>query len=218
MPNNNASKVETCNLAIGYIGHGVQIADFDEDSKEAAACRTFYEPTLKQLFRMAHWPFATKLATLTLVENNPNDEWFYSYRYPVDCVDFRRILSGRFPDDRQSQIAYRIAKDSDGKLIFTNRENAVCEYTEYVDDPTFYNYDFIDAHALLLSTRLIPQFVSGDRKKIRQENYAMFQDAIQVALANAINEEQNFEEPQAESVRARGLYISEDETRIYTNN
>jgi hypothetical protein len=83
-PARRKADVDICNLALSHVGVSTEIANLDtERSKEAQACRRFYEPTREEVLRAFAWPFATRFVDLQLVEEEPNDEWAYSYRYPA---------------------------------------------------------------------------------------------------------------------------------------
>jgi len=105
------SDTALCNLAISHLGSSSEIANVEtERSKEAAACRRFLSDTKREAFRDLKPPFATVIETLSLVEEDPNSEWSFSYRYPTDCSFFLRILSGTRNDSRQSAFRIRFQK------------------------------------------------------------------------------------------------------------
>lgn len=86
-----SSSTEISNMALSHLAISREIAALDtERSQEAQACRRFYETVRKTVLRDYPWPFATKFATLALVEDDPNSEWDFSYRYPSDCLNARR--------------------------------------------------------------------------------------------------------------------------------
>ena len=90
-----ATKTEIFNMALGHLAIGKMVANFTaEQSQEARIGRIYYDIALGQVLKDVPWPFATKIAALGLLEEEPNTEWGYSYRYPSDCAHFRRILSG----------------------------------------------------------------------------------------------------------------------------
>jgi hypothetical protein len=190
------------NLALSHLGSGAQIADLGENSAEANAISTFYDLALEQALRAVNWPFATKIVTLALVEADPTDEWGYSYRYPSDCLYFRRILSGSRQDTRQSRVSYKIGRDSSGQLVYTDQSQAQAEYTTLVDDPQRWPVDFTLAFSYLLAALSVPRITGVDTKK-GQEARADYEREIRAARANAWNEEQPDEEADAESIRAR---------------
>lgn len=199
-----ASKVGICNMALSHLGISKEIANFDtEKSEEAGACRRYYEEALNRTLRDFHWPFATKIAALALVGTDPNDEWSYSYRYPIDCLDVRRILSGVRNDTRQSRVSYMIAQDSAGLLIFTDTTNAEAEYTIKAENPLFYPPDFVLAFSFYLAHLIAPRVTGGDQFKLGDRAIKMYIGELMGAKKKALNEEQRDEEVQSEFIRVR---------------
>ena len=199
-----ASDTEICNLALSHLGIGKEIASLEtEKSQEAASCRRFYTTALDATLRDYPWAFATKIATLALVEEEPNDEWLYSYRYPTDCLFIKRILSGLKEDTRQSRVVYRVLSDSAGKLIYTNYENADMEYTYRVTDSNIYPSDFTLALSFRLAYYIAPQITAGDPFKLRSEVMQAYMLELGKARSNNNNEEQDAEDQESEFIRAR---------------
>jgi hypothetical protein len=199
-----ASSTEICNMALSHLGVGKEINNLTtESSEEAGACRRFYDMAQDRVLRAANWPFATKIIALNLIEEDPNDEWEYSYRYPNDCIFFRKILSGTRNETRQSRVPYRVAYDSTGRIIFTDTENAEAEYTLRVTDPDKYPPDFTMAFSLLLAHLIAPRLTAGDPFKMGERAFKLYQMEIDTAKANSFNEEQPEQEPSSELERAR---------------
>lgn len=198
------SVTQICNLAIRHIGIGNPIAEIDSDkTKEALACRTFYETARDKVLSDFNWPFATKIVDLALVEEDPNSEWAYSYRYPSECLNFRRILSGIRNDNRQSRIPYRIAQDIQGRLIFTDVSEAQAEYTVRIEDVSFFDPSFTLALSYLLAAYITPSVMGSDRFKMVPALLQMYQAELANAQAGAANEQQDEMVPESEFIRAR---------------
>lgn len=199
-----ASSTEICNLALSHLNIGKEIAALStEQSQEASACRRFYEHALDATLRDFAWPFATTIATVGLIESDPNDEWAYSYRYPTDCVKIRRVLSGTRDDNRQTRSQYKIARDASGLLFYSDQENAEIEYTIREEDPEKYPSDFVLAFSYRLAAYIAPRLTKGDPFKLGAQALQMYRLEMSAAQANAVNEEQRAEEPDAEIIRAR---------------
>lgn len=198
-----ASKVQICNYAIGHLGIGKQISSLDERSQEANSCKQFYDLALEQLLRKFEWPFATKLVTLGLVEEDPNDEWHFSYRYPSDCVEFRRILSGQRRDTFDSKVPYRIAQDVAGRLIYSDSENAQGEYTFFAEDVLQYPVDFTITLSYLLASYIAPQITHGDSFNLGDKMLQRAMAMGEQATAKSANEEASDINPESEFIRAR---------------
>ena len=199
-----ASEIAICNLALSHLGVGKEIANLEtETSQEAAACRRFFATARDNTLRDYPWPFATKIASLALIETEPNDEWGYSYRYPTDCVRLRRILSGNRNDNRQTRVPYKIAQDTSGELLYTDMENAEVEYTVRETDPSRYPSDFAMAFSLRLALYIAPRLTKGDPFKLGDRALSLHEFEIKKAMASAHIEEQSEEEPDSEFIRGR---------------
>lgn len=197
-----SSAVEICNLALSHLGSS-GIDALDERSEAAAACTTFYAICRDMVLRDAPWPFATKMQALALVEEDPNTEWGFSYRYPSDCLDFRRIQSGKRNDDRQSRVPYKFGSDNAGQLVFTDMENAVAEYGARITDSQRFPLDFVLALSRLIAFHISPRVVGQDPFKLGPLSLQVYQSMIVQAKANAFNEQQEEELPESEFIRTR---------------
>lgn len=191
-------------MALSHLNFGKEIQNINSDSAaEAAACRRYYDDARDGALREFAWPFATKIATLGLIESDPNEEWDYSYRYPSDCIEVRRILSGARNDSRQTRVPFKQGLDSSGRLIFTDKENAQAEYTSRLDNPEIYPSDFVLAFSYYLAFLIAPRITAGDPFKLGPQSWQMYLMMVNKAKANSVNEEQPDELPQAEWIRDR---------------
>lgn len=199
-----ASKVEICNLSSTHLGIGHSISNFDTDaSEEGQAYRAVYDTVLEVVLRKYPQPFSTKITALALIEEDPNSEWEYSYRYPSDCIAIRRILSGTRADTRQSRIPYKIGADSQGIVIWTDQEDAEIEYTYYANNPVYYPSDFVLAFSFYLAHIVSKRISVGDQFKLGDRAYQMFLIEIGEATARGFNESQSEEEIESEFIRTR---------------
>jgi hypothetical protein len=200
----NKSETAVCNLALGHLGISAEINNLTtEKSAEASACRRYFSTARDVALRDLKCTFATEFATLALVEENPNEEWAYSYRYPSDCLSFRRILSGTRNDTIETRVSYRLASDDAGKLIYTDKASAECEYTRMVDNVLLWPDDVIMAVSLLLAGLISPRVTRGDGVKLGDRALGLYDTMKRAAESNAEGEEQNEQPPEAESIRAR---------------
>jgi hypothetical protein len=198
------SKTAICNMAISHLGIGKEIANIDtEASQEAAACRRFYDVSRESTLRDAPWPFATARQTLALIEQDPNDEWGYSYGYPSGCMFFRRILSGDRTDTQDSRVPYKIERGTSGLIVMTDMEDAIAEYTADVTDTTLFPPDFVMALSLRIALMSAPRLTAGDQHGLGRRAYEMYRIEIARVNATAFNEEQLDREPDSEFIRER---------------
>lgn len=198
-----ATDIEICNLALSHLGIGKEIASFTEKSQEAQACNRFFDETRDTVMRSLAWPFATKFVTLGLVEEDPTSEWGFSYRYPSDCFTARRIFSGDRNDSPQTRVPYKLGNDDQGTLIYTDQEDAELEYTVLVDDPQLWPADFRMALSFLLAVYMAPRLAAGDPFKLGERAATLYGRTMAAASANAYNEQQDEQPPDAEMIRER---------------
>jgi hypothetical protein len=200
----SGSKVEVCNMALSHLGIGKTIGNLDtEKSQEAISCRLFFDRAMNATLRDCEWSFATKTVTLSLVEEDPTDEWAFSYRYPSDCKYFRRILSGIRNDSRQTKVSYRVVSDTVGQLIYTDEEDAIAEYTKKIETVANWPDDFVLALSARIAVYISPRLTAGDPFKMGDRALRLYLSEIGLAQAATFNEQQEEEAPDAESVRAR---------------
>jgi hypothetical protein len=199
-----ASKTEIANMAISNLGTGKEIANLDnEQSQEANACRRFFEVARDATLLDYNWPFAKVATTLNLIEEGPNKEWGYSYRYPADCLKVIQIVPGKRIVDRKERRPFKIAKDNAGKIIYSNAPVAKIEYIQRIEDPNFFSSSFIIALSFRLAAYVAPRLTKGDPYKMRQEMLASYMSEIDTAKRNSANEGQDYEEPESSFIRAR---------------
>lgn len=198
------SKTEISNMAISHLGTGKEIIDLDtEKSEEASVCRRFFEIAKDTVLQDCEWPFATKIASLGLIESSPNNEWDYSYSYPSDCLNFRKLQSGIRNDTRQSRIPYRIGHGDSGAIIFTDQEDAIGEYTVKITDTSRFYPDFTLALSLKLAYLIAPRLTKGDPDKMKQQIQSEYLYQLSLAKASAFNEEQMDEQVDSQFIRIR---------------
>lgn len=199
-----ATQTEICNLSLSHLGSGKEISNLDTDSsEEGSVCRRFFETAKDKVLSDFNWSFATKFRAIALVEEDPTDEWDFSYRVPTDCLKVRRILSGQRTDTRDSRIPYKIGRDDTGLLLFTDFEDAEIEFTMRQDDPAFYPANFTMALSYYLAFLIAPRITAGDPYNLQQRCMQLYSMEIDRAQRNNENEQQPDVEPDSELQRAR---------------
>jgi hypothetical protein len=200
-----ATKTEICNLAIGHLGIAINIANVDtERSTEALACRTFYEITRDNCLRDFDWGFARQIVALGLVEEDPNNEWRFSYRYPSNCLLFRRVQSGYRILTNTNQIPFAQSSDVAGRLIFSDLEDAIGVFTAKITDTSLYTTDFIMALSYRLAMYIGPQVTGGNAFGSMTDRLAKLYDYhLTSARQNSANEEGRDRVAESEFIRGR---------------
>lgn len=206
-----SDKVSICNMALSYLGVSTEIQDFDnEKSKEAQACRRFYDNLRQKLLRDFDWPFANAIDFLALLANpigltQPTVEWTYWYRYPANAIAIRRILNNATRSDTaDSRVDFAVGRDSAGRVIYSNMATAQIQYTYDETDATRFPADFADALSLLLASRMASRLTGGDPNKLGMQTYQMYRLSISEAKANSANQEPRVRPPEADMIAVRG--------------
>lgn len=170
------TSTDIANMALRNIANSNEIANLDTDtSKQAKACRAFYQISLLHLLRRRHWRFARKVAELVIVDPNPDSHYEYAYRYPADCIEFRNVRSSERVMNETTLIAHDIIPDADGRLVVTDEPDACGEYTYMVSNPDHWPPDFILALSFHLSTLLAPSLTSGDPFQMGKQAAMLYQ-------------------------------------------
>lgn len=191
-------------MAISHLGIGTEIGNLETDkSKEAQACRRFYEDARKAVLSDLYWVFATSFKVLGLVETSPSSEWAYSYRYPSDCIDVRRILSGLRDDTQASRVPFRIVKDAQGLLIYTDQPSAEVEYTDNTQDVELFTSEFTLALSFRLASYVSARLTGGDPFKLKQEMMVQYGLELGKAKKKNMNEEVSDRQRDSEFVTTR---------------
>lgn len=197
------SVVDIYNLALSHLGIGKEVGSLTEKTEEARACNRYFSITKDAMLRYFPWPFSTKIDALALIEEDPNDEWAYSYQIPSDCLNIKRILSGSRNDSRQERVSYKLTKGASGTVIFTDMEDAQAEYTVLTDDSTLYPVDFGLALSFRLAAYVAPRLTNGDPFKMGDRAMQMYEYELRKAQATVANEEQPDQLPDSEFIRGR---------------
>lgn len=215
------SVVSVCNKALGNARISQQIANLNETSKHARACKKWYEHSRDYVLSELQWGFATSYIELALVEEEPNTEWLFAYRYPQDCIALRKILNpagrlsiGEVTDSVWPQsvvvagadpyrIPYAEGMDSQGRLIYTDQPDAVIEITAVVTNPALFTVGFVDVLAWCIAKKILPEVTEGDQEVTVDDAERQYQIALSVAAAKARNEVQKDRDPESEFIRVR---------------
>jgi hypothetical protein len=183
-------KIGVCNLALAHLAQK-GIATIDEPGDAARTCLVYWEKCLATLLKCRPWPFASKIVTLALVASQPNTEWAFAYRYPSDCLQVGRILSGSRADSKATRVPYRLGKDDQGLLLYCDLAEAQAEYTATLDDSAFTHapHDFCLVLSYLLASKMAPRLTGEDVNNLGKRAEQYFAMTLAEAWASACQEE-----------------------------
>lgn len=138
----------------------------ETDTPQGRGAIQFYTEARQETLRAFPWPFATKVATLTLQQTGEGevweDEWDFSYEYPADALQILRFLTSRGPLE-PNPPRYVIGVHASIKVIFTDvlEDDAKVQYIEDVDITTRFPPIFETALEYCLAGKLA-FMLSGD--------------------------------------------------------
>lgn len=193
-------------MASTRIGVSKLLSNVDtETSTLAITARTNFDSDVRYVLRDFPWPWATQYATLALVDGSTTEnavtDWRYSYRYPSECLFARRLCVENVGRNNTSPPAFRVGRDSQGKLIYTNEPEAELEFTAMIDDCEEFDALFVSMLAWKVGASLAPS--QSRIKDILQFCLQAYDYEKSKAASRALNESQQDEPIEAESIRAR---------------
>lgn len=196
-----STREKIANMALGHCGEAGAIVNLPADrTPEGIACNTFYDTALEATLEEFAWPEFSAFNELGLVEEDPNDHWGYSYRYPTAAVMVRRIVSTAGRTD-PNPPPFEIGQDTQGKLIYTDEVDAWVKITERITDAGRFSSTFAMAMSWKLAA-LVGWQITRDKKTVDRAD-AGFIYSIHVARIKAANERQDDREIDAEQIRDR---------------
>lgn len=168
-----ANAVDICNLALGQLGERGEVVALDppDGSAYAAECSNYYPIALRKLLEEYDWSFMQTRAKLNKLANFDSELYGYknAYALPSDCVRVVRVseanaentmspFASEFP--RNYEIQY--SKTTDNRILLTNVDNAIIQYTLYRDVPALFPTYFIEALVLCLAIYLVGPLKRSD--------------------------------------------------------
>jgi hypothetical protein len=202
------TKAKIYNLALGALLLQRRVSDPETDqSNEARVLNTHYEAALDKALIDCDLDSTSTEATLALVEEDPNDDWEYSYTYPANAALFRRVksLNGSAPDNRSSHVPKKIQIVDGVKVILTDEPDAVGEYIDRTVSLTYLSWPMAFCVAYQLAMLAAPLIVGKGAKALRDEISAKYLISKAEAQEHDKQESFNFidESIESEFVEAR---------------
>lgn len=199
------TEVQIINNALSNIGHSIFIDSRDDEGQEVAVSDVHYDATIAYVLEDFWWGFAQRFVTLGLVTDftalTTPQKWSYAYRYPVNTVTIRGIITGPW-ELNTNPSDWGIGSDDTGRLIYTNQEEAVVEVTKLITDPTLYTAMFAEAVSWRLAFKMSPTITRD--KSITGDMLTMYTRTIQTAQAkDAMESHYNPQLQESEAIRAR---------------
>lgn len=200
-----STTVRIKNLALAHIGHSIFLDDNNDEGNEPDVLNVLFDDALAVVLEDFWWSFARRFETLGLVTDfttlTTPQKWNYAYRYPVNVVTIRGIITGPGELERNPS-SWEIGSDATGRLIYTNQEEAIVEVTALITDATLYTAHFAMALSWYLAFLIVPALAKD--KGIAGSMMVAYDKALMTAEAKDANEAHYDPQLQeSEAMRAR---------------
>lgn len=150
------SRTEIANQALTRIG-AQRITDLDDDSvKNARVCRVVFDPTIREIGRMADWNCLMKRETIGQLSTAPAFGWDHQYQLPADYLRMVKLNGHEYRGQPGDEF------DVEGGRLLTDAEEANVLYVAYTDDSAKYDSLLVAAIVTLLGAKMAVT-IAGDR-------------------------------------------------------
>ena len=184
-----SSKIEICNLALGYLGEP-PIADLDEKRPAAIYCKLYLGPAIAAVLREHPWNFAQareKLAPVTKPEGWYN--YSQAYALPNKCVNIHFLLSPGGFKSRNFEMA-----DTDNRtILLTSIPQAVADFTRLIDDASRFDPYFVQVLARKLQAFIVKPLCKNNPPLV-QEAETLYQRELEAARLQDAREGRRFQD------------------------
>ena len=172
------SQVKIFNIALSNLGVSAPLQNSVEESPTAILMNNYYELARDTVLEAHDWSFANAHKALAeTLEESPNPNYRYAFKYPNDCVAPRAVIDSADYKEKK----FEPAVDSSGaKIILTNSNPCILRYTKRVTNETFFTAPFVTALGFYLAY-LSAQVVTGSANK-KNTNLQDYQIAIRQAI------------------------------------
>ena len=188
------SKIQIWNMALSRIGVKDFIIGENEASDEASVMNIHYDEAVRKTLTDFPWPFARGYFILNLVEERPNGDWAFSYRYPSVAMRIRRILRPEVGFRDADPPPFVIGGDDTARLVYTNREQAEVEITRPILDVAKFSEQFTDVLAWYLAWQSAPSLARiPNAVQSAQSGYLIAASNARVVDANEVQQEEPHE-------------------------
>lgn len=138
MPVTFTNKEEIANRALQKLGAG-SLASFDDETARADLVKSIYTSVIQGLLTKGNWHFATKKQQFTRIDENPVNEWQYSYAIPTDLLKLRALYNS----DQIAIVSVNDYEIFEQRRIYTNETTLYGDYITYVDE-SYWPYYFVE--------------------------------------------------------------------------
>lgn len=205
-----ANKTNIAKMALGHLKVNINFTDVDTGTgAELNVLRNYIDAAVEFMLEDKKPPWAENYVNLVLVQENPNDLWGYSFRYPNDCaISLDLIDTARGGTTDMGETQYRLGADASGRLIYTDYgpTNTLRYIRRQNDDGVLgWRYEDMPGSWAIALSYLLASLCAGSLSNTASSDMLMrkYDYYVNKALAATLNEQGYDEFPEAASVRAR---------------
>lgn len=196
------TSTQVCNLALLRIGNTEFIDALNEATTQAAVCSQIYEHAREVALTRFPWVWATKRATLAVVDGETRSGWLYVYAVPSDCLRPLEIWSGARAPARDQRIPFWVERGaSASRVILCDVEDAELSYLVNVEDVAEFPALFADALSWLVAADLA--LALPGKSGLASGALSAYEAALARARASDLAQRQEDMVPDAEAIRVR---------------
>jgi hypothetical protein len=191
------SEVQICNIALRRV-QGEPITDLETDeTKSAALCRTFFEPTRDALLEDHPWSFAIRRQLLAVSTEDNLTNWLYAYTLPSDPYCLRPIVLVDPYGLYYEQKAYPFQVEN--RTLYTDMISAGLKYIARITDALAFTASFVDCLAWRLAAELLKPIEGSSTVDL----WGMYQATLVIAKGDNDLGAQEPGEPEGNWVQTR---------------
>lgn len=197
------TKLDVFNIAMYHVGTREDIADVNEESREAEVCRLLYPRVTDQVFQAAYWTATKAYSRLALlverddtaawVSTDPEPGFRYAYAAPADYI-YPRFLT--------TYERFTPGIHGSAQAIFANTEDAILHYTRRQDNVALWDPQLFTAMTWALAA-YAGMALHGKAQRAQFAAQQANNTIIEARVSNA-NSEDNQIETMPEWITARG--------------
>lgn len=181
------SQVQIINRALAHLGMN-PITNIQSDTPSAIVANQFWEQCRDDVFSEHRWPFANVQVNLALVTDEISG-WEFVYGYPAKCARLFNVFNeGTISEKDIQEFEVVYISSSNKRVVCTNLDEAIGEYTYKVSDTSIWDSKFITAFSYRLASEMAHSLIGDVDKglKLMQIYNAFISDAKRLSYQEKI--------------------------------
>ena len=144
------TKINICNLALAQLGQS-PISSMEQENEKARRLKLFYAPVRDEVLRTHNWAFAGVREELVLLENDPDEQGYFTYQYPTNALFIRSVF-----DENHHRVAFEenFRPDLQRRVLRVPVSKSWVEYTGRITDESLFDPAFVKSFSLALACDL----------------------------------------------------------------